>query len=227
MGRGLVLCGRGFSAGRMIKCLFILALPWVAAPALAAEPAPPAGHCRADEVVFFNSRMGTLDWNSRGTRKILKGEKLLSLCADRFPGMKRLDMRFGKPGAVELAYSSDMGRYRLAVQPLEGTLSWSTLAFDLKGYRYALVEPSGEGATDVFLVISRDDVPLMRTDAIDETDHWLHYPKKVGKKRKATTYVVAAALADIPAAVAQIVPVGLDPKSLEKARYKANFSMPK
>lgn len=227
MGAGLGTALACLYAVHMIKCFTALVLPLVAFPALAADPVLQSSHCRPDEVAFFNSRMGTLDWNSRGTRKILKGDKILSLCVDRAPGMKKLDIRFGKPGAIELAYSSDLGKYRLAVQQLEGTLSWTTLGFSQGGYDYAVVEPAGEGATDVFLVISRDGVPLMRTDAIDESEHWFHYPKKVGKKKSATSYMVAVSLAGIPVSVALRSPLGLDPQALTKARYKANFAVPK
>jgi hypothetical protein len=65
-----------------------------------------AVHCRKDEVALFSSRMGTSVWNDMRTRKMLKGEKYLVICADRFPSPKRVDVRFGKAGALDLDHSS-------------------------------------------------------------------------------------------------------------------------
>ena len=195
----------------------------VPAPGLAGDPVP-AMHCRKDEVTLFSSRMGTSVWNDIRTRKTLKGEKYLALCADRFPSPKRIDMRFGKAGALDLDYSSLTGKYRLSPQLLDGGVTWNILSFETAAGVWSIVEPQGGDARDVFLLLSRNEVPLLRTEAIEERDHWLRIKKKVSKKK---SYDVAFSLTDIPPAIATRAKESLDPALIERAKYVANLTPPK
>ena len=189
----------------------------------AAEPVP-AAHCRKEETTLFSSRMGTSVWNDMRTRKTLKGEKYLALCADRFPLPKRVDVRFGKAGALDLDHSSPTAKYRLSTQALDGGVTWNILSFDTAAGTWSVVEPQGGDARDVFLVLSRNGLPLLRTEAIEENDHWLHFKKKVGKKK---SYDVALSLTDLPPVIAVRTKDALDPALVERAKYVPNLAAPK
>lgn len=202
----------------------LLAL-WCVVPVMAQAADPvSAAHCRKDEVTLFSSRMGTSVWNDMRTRKTLKGEKYLALCADRFPLPKRVDVRFGKAGALDLDYSSLTAKYRLSTQSMDGGVTWNILSFETTAGTWSVVEPQGGDARDVFLLLSRNGVPLLRTEAIEESDHWLRFKKKISKKK---SYDVALSLTDIPPAIAARAKEALDPALVEKAKYAPNLAAPK
>lgn len=194
-----------------------------AAPVAGAE-FPQTGHCTSAEVTLFQSRMGTSVWNDMRTRKRLKGDKILSLCADRFPAPRKLLVRFGKLGAPELIVSSPDVGYRLSSQAIDAGESWTILSFDHQGLNWSIVQPEGGNARDVFLVVSRDGVALQRTEAIDEGEHWLLYKKKFGKKK---IREVPAMLSDLPPALVPRARYVLDPAKVMNARYAANLSLTK
>lgn len=202
-----------------------LPLVWLLVPvaALAGDPVAVA-HCRKDDVTLFSSRMGTSVWNDMRTRKTLKGDKYLALCADRHPQPKRVDVRFGKATSLDLDYTSLTAKYRLSTQALGGGETWTILSFETPVGTWSIIEPQGGDARDVFLVLSRDGVPLLRTEAIEEGDHWLRIKKKVSKKK---SYDVALSLTDIPPAIAVRVKDAIDPALVERAKYSANLAVPK
>ncbi|MFM7027619.1 MAG: hypothetical protein ACKOXK_02945 [Chakrabartia sp.] len=200
---------------------FLLAL---AAASPAVLPAPLSGsHCAADEVALFSSRMGTALWNTAHTRKKVKGDKVLSICVDQLPGPKKVAIRFGKPGALELDTSGSAPAFRMTSQTVGGDESWTALSFDKDGISWSVVAPEGGDARDVFLVASREGAVLARTEAIDEGEHWQRILKKFGKKKKAVQRAVPASLADIPPSLAPRVAGALDVEKIAAARYAANL----
>lgn len=208
----------------MVRLGAFVAAFGLSVPAGAADGASFASHCLAGEVTVFSSRMGTSVWNDMRTRKKLKGDKVLSLCADKFPAAKRIAMRFGKPGVAELDVSSATAPARLSVQQLEGGETWTALSFQHNGLDWTMVQPEGGDARDVFLIVRRDTEVLARTEAIDEGEHWLLIKKKFGKKKMRE---VPAMLADIPATVSPRSRTSLDPIKVNDARYAANLTLPK
>lgn len=189
-----------------------------------AQPAPPASHCAANEAAFFTSRMGTSVWNDMRTKKRLKGDKILSICVDKFPQPRQLIVRFGKPGSLDLDTGALAPRFQLSSQQISADLSWTILSFEAQGLRWLIVQPEGGNARDVFFAVGRDDVFLARTEAIDEAEHWLRYKKKFGKKKLRE---VPAGLADLPVALVARAKNVVDPAKMEGARYAANLNMPK
>ncbi len=196
----------------------------VSAPFASAQTPIAATHCQANEVSFFSSRMGTSVWNDARTKKRLKGDKILSVCVDKFPAAKQLIVRFGKPGALDLDTSRVPIRYQLSSQIISQDLSWTILSFEAQGLTWLVVQPEGGNARDVFLAVRREGSYLGRTEAIDETDHWVRYKKKFGKKK---VREVPAGLTDLPPALAIRSKVTIDPAQLEEARYAANLALPK
>lgn len=184
----------------------------------------PMTHCGANELSFFTSRMGTSVWNDARTKKRLKGDKILSLCVDKFPLTKQLVVRFGKPGSLDLDTTGTPTRFQLASQQISADLSWTILSFDAQGHRWLIVQPEGGDARDVFLAVGRNDAFVARTEAIDESEHWLRYKKKFGKKK---VWEVPAGLMDLPATLVTRSKTVVDPAKLEDARYAANLNLPK
>jgi hypothetical protein len=74
------------------------------------------------------------------------------------------------------------------------------------------------------MAIGRNDAFLARTEAIDETDHWLRYKKKFGKKK---VREVPVGLTDLPATLVARAKDMVDPVKMEDARYAANLNLPK
>jgi hypothetical protein len=64
----------------------------------------------------------------------------------------------------------------------------------------------------------------VRTEAIEESDHWLHFKKKIGKKK---SYDVAFSLTDIPPAITASAKEPLDPGLVARAKYVTNLTAPK
>ena len=181
--------------------------------------------CAPGDFALFSSRMGMSTWNDMRTRKKLKGDKILSLCVDRLVGAKRLAVRFGKPNAsADLDVTSPATRFRLTSQDVGGGESWTALRFAVNDLDWAIVQPEGGDARDVFLLVSRNGQPLLRTEAIDEGDHWAFVKKKFGKKKLRD---IPATLSDLPAALAARGPGDLNPDAVAAARYVANLSLPK
>lgn len=211
-----------------IKMRLLLAfgtfLGGVSASLGSAQTPPANSHCQASEVTFFSSRMGTSVWNDARTKKRLKGDKILSLCVDKFPAAKQLIVRFGKPGALDLDTSRAPLRYQLSSQIISQDLSWTILSFEVQGLTWLVVQPEGGNARDVFLTVRREGSYLARTEAIDESDHWVRYKKKFGKKK---VREVPAGLTELPPALAVRSKVNIDPAQLEEARYAANLALPK
>jgi hypothetical protein len=189
-----------------------------------AQDVPSAPHCAANEVAFFTSRMGTSVWNDARTKKRLKGDKILSICVDKFPQSRQLVVGFGKPGALDLDTSLAPVRFQLSSQQISADLSWTALTFDAQGLRWLIVQPEGGNARDVFLAVGRNGSILSRTEAIDEAEHWLRYKKKFGKKKVRD---VPVGLADLPAMLAPRSKDGIDAAKVEEARYAPNLSLPK
>jgi hypothetical protein len=105
-----------------------------------AEAAIPS-HCAANEGVVFNARVGAFDAESLS----VKGQKVVSLCADRAGDMKRLDYRYGLPGKVELSYSAPAeGLFQTEYQDRsrQGYGLYAT-GFARGTYRYVLVQCQG------------------------------------------------------------------------------------
>lgn len=197
----------------------------VAARADAQQPSTPTHLCAPAEVALFNSRMGMSTWNDMRTRKKLKGDKILSLCVDRLAGAKKLAVRFGKPNAVpDVDVVSPNTRFRLTTQDVGGGETWTALRFTLKDLDWAVVQPEGGDARDLFLLVSRAGQPLARTEAIDEGEHWAFIKKRFGKKKFRD---VPANLSDLPSLLAARGPGDLNPDKISAARYVANLSLPK
>lgn len=185
----------------------------------------PTHLCAPGDVALFSSRMGMSTWNDMRTRKKLKGDKLLSLCVDRLAAPKRLVVRFGKPNAApDLDVASPTTHFRLTSQDVGGGESWTALRFAVNDLEWAIVQPEGGDARDVFLLVSRNGQPLSRTEAIDEGDHWALVKKKYAKKKFRD---VPASLADVPPLLAPRAPGDLNPDGVAAARYVANLSLPK
>lgn len=208
--------------------LIISGLAAVAATGAAAQQTPPIAPthlCAPGDMALFSSRMGMSTWNDMRTRKKLKGDKILSICVDRLVGAKRLAVRFGKPNAApDLDVISPTTRYRLTTQDVGGGETWTALRFSQNGLDWAVVQPEGGDARDVFLLVSRNGQPLSRTEAIDEGDHWALIKKKFGKKKLRD---VPGNLSDLPAALAQRGVGDLSPEKIASARYVANLALPK
>ena len=189
-----------------------------------AQSAAAVTHCAANQAAFFTSRMGTSVWNDARTKKRLKGDKVLSICVDKFPQPRQLVVRFGKPGALDVDTSLAPTRFQLLSQQVSADLNWTTLSFEAQGLRWLIVQPEGGNARDVFLAVSRNGVFLARTEAIDETEHWLRYKKKFGKKKVRDALV---GLVDLPAPLAARSKDLLDATKMEDARYMPNLTLPK
>ena len=215
----------------MVLTFFLAATLAKAAPVSAPVGTPmpsltaaPASHCQAGEVALFSSKMGMSTWNDMRTRKRLKGDKTLSLCLDRFPAPRRLNVRFGKLGTPELNLASGTTRFRLSTQERDGGELWSILSFEEKGLSWSIVQPEGGDARDVFLLMARGPSFIARTEAIDEGEHWLRAKKKFGKKK---VREVPLGLGDIPPTLAQRSKAVVDAQSVDTTRFVANLNLPK
>jgi hypothetical protein len=206
--------------------IWVLAMAAGAAPMAAAPPPPPPAltHCAPGEIALFSSQMGLSVWNDARTRKKLKGDKILSLCVDRMPAPKKLAVRFGKPGVVELEAASPATKFRLTQQDVGGGESWTALSFDAAGASWSFVQPEGGDARDAFLIVAKNAVFIARSEAISEGAHWALFPKKFGKKK---TRDVPAMLADLPAIIAPRSGGPLDAAQVHAVRYVANLALPK
>lgn len=191
-----------------------------------AQSLPPASHCAVNEVPFFTSLMGTSIWNDARTKKRLKGDKILSICVDKFPQPRRLVVRFGKPGALDLDTSRTPTAtgFQVISQTVSADLNWTILSFEVQGLRWLIVQPEGGNARDVFLAVSRDGAVLARTEAIEEAEHWLSYKKKISKKKVRDTLV---GLVDLPTTLAVRAKGGVEAAKIEAARYTPNLTLPK
>jgi len=211
--------------GLVFSVLAVAVAVAVAVRADAQQPNMPTHLCAPTEVALFNSRMGMSTWNDMRTRKKLKGDKILSLCVDRLAGAKKLAVRFGKPNAApDVDVVSPITRFRQTTQDVGGGETWTALRFTVKDLDWAVVQPEGGDARDVFLLVSRAGQPLARTEAIEEGEHWASIKKRFAKKKFRE---VPASLSDIPPALAARSPGDLDPTKIAAARYVANLSLPK
>ncbi len=123
--------------GAMVASLGMMGAWTGTAHAQAAIPT----HCAANEAVVFNARVGAFDADSLS----VKGQKVVSLCADRAGEMKRLDYRYGLPGKVELSFSAPAeGLFQTDYQDhsRQGYGLYAT-GFARGTYRYVLVQCQG------------------------------------------------------------------------------------
>lgn len=99
-----------------------------------------SSHCQPGEVDFLSARMGRLDDDTQQ----VSGQKILSLCADRKTGMRRLDYRFGLPGKVEMSFSAPVqGLFSYETQQPSHRASIEALTFRRGAITYAITQCFG------------------------------------------------------------------------------------
>ena len=106
---------------------------------LASTNASAQTHCLPGETVLLSGRVGTL------TDGGFRGEKILSLCADRSsPPFDQVSYRFGPQGAVELEYTAPRDGFFFAddQSPLPRTTTYS-IYFRKDRITYAVTECMG------------------------------------------------------------------------------------